>query len=246
VQRQGRGRDGLTAVALVGYTNAGKSSLMNRLLSMGDHSAGKLDDKRVFEKDMLFATLDTSIRKIALPGRKPFLLSDTVGFIEDIPHDLIKAFRSTLAEVKYADVLLIVLDSSDPHYTEHRKVTEDTLKDLDALSIPRLYVYNKADIRDKDLTIENAPGSESVFISAKTGYGMDELLDAIETVLSEGSKEIDVVIPYTAGDLLNRLHENAQVLSQSYEEDGVHILAVCPAHIADAITSGKNGITEEN
>ena len=246
VQRQGRSRDGLPAVALVGYTNAGKSSLMNYLLARGDHSADKLDDKMVFEKDMLFATLDTSIRKIAIPGRKPFLLSDTVGFIEDIPHDLIKAFRSTLAEVKYADVLLIVLDSSDPHYTEHRKVTEDTLKDLDALSIPRLYVYNKADIRDKDLTIENTPGSESVFISAKTGYGTDELLDAIESILSKNSRRIDTVIPYTSLEVLNRLHENAQILTQSYEEDGVHISAVCPLHIADAITADNMGKTEEN
>ena len=180
VQRQGRGRENLKNVALVGYTNAGKSSLMNCLLAKGTRSSGRVDDKKVFEKDMLFATLDTSIRKISIWPRKAFLLSDTVGFIEDIPHDLIKAFRSTLAEARYADLILIVLDSSDPRHEEHRKVTEETLKDLDALSIPRLYVYNKADLRDGDLTVENVPGRDTIYISARTGYGIDALLDAIE------------------------------------------------------------------
>ena len=115
VQRQGRIRDGFFHVALVGYTNAGKSSLMNLLLDMSDPAGERYEEKKVFEKDMLFATLDTSIRRISIPGRLSFLLSDTVGFIENIPHDLIKAFRSTLAEVRYADVLLIVMDSSDPN-----------------------------------------------------------------------------------------------------------------------------------
>ncbi len=179
VQRRGRSRDSLANVALVGYTNAGKSSLMNRFLEMGN----KRQDKKVFEKDMLFATLDTSIRRITPYNRTPFLLSDTVGFIENIPHDLIKAFRQTLAEVKFADVLLIVLDSADPHYKQHKAVTEDTLRELDALSVPRIYVYNKADIRSEELTVENTPGSDSVYISAKTGYGMDDLLDAIERFL---------------------------------------------------------------
>ncbi len=187
VQRQGRRRDGLCNVALAGYTNAGKSSLMNYLLEKGSLSSEKKYEKKVFEMDMLFATLDTSIRKIALPGRKPFLLSDTVGFIENIPHDLIKAFRSTLAEVRFADVILIVLDSSDPHHLQHKKITEDTLKDLDALSIPRIYVYNKADLRDSELTVANRPDSDTVFISARTGYGVDDLLDRIEAIISASS-----------------------------------------------------------
>ena len=235
VQRQGRLRDGYPHVALVGYTNAGKSSLMNRLIDMGDRSLDKESDKKVFEENMLFATLDTSIRKISIPGRKPFLLSDTVGFIENIPHDLIKAFRSTLSEVKYADVLLIVMDSSDPHYLSHKKVTEDTLRDLDALNIPKIYVYNKSDLRDKDLTIKNTPGSETVFISARTGYGIDDLLNGLQTIFNTGNRIIETVIPYTAGDLINRIHNEAEVITESHEEDGTHIKADCPAALADFI-----------
>lgn len=236
IQRQGRIKGGFPQVALVGYTNAGKSSLMNRLLEMGSRGPEKTNEKKVFEKDMLFATLDTSIRKISIPQRMTFLLSDTVGFIENIPHDLIKAFRSTLAEVKYADVLLLVMDSSDPHYKTHRKITEDTLKDLDALSIPRLYVYNKADIRDEQLTVKNHPGSDSIYISAKTGYGITELLDALEDIFRAGSRKVDVCIPYTEGNILSRIHNEAQILSESYEEDGVHIIAICPVSLAERIS----------
>ncbi len=233
VQRQGRGRDGYPQVALVGYTNAGKSTLMNRLLSMGTASAEKTGEKQVFEKDMLFATLDTSIRKIDIPGRKPFLLSDTVGFIEDIPHDLIKAFRSTLSELKYADVLLLVMDSSDENHAAHRRVTEDTLRDLDIMGIPRIYVYNKADLRSPELTIDNHPGSETVYVSAHTGYGLDDLLDSLERIFRAGSREITVMLPYAAGELLSRIHREAEVRSESYEEEGVRITATCSAELTD-------------
>ena len=235
VQRQGRVRGGYPQVALVGYTNAGKSSLMNRLLDMGNRFSEKINDKKVFEKDMLFATLDTSIRKIAIPGRMTFLLSDTVGFIENIPHDLIKAFRSTLAEVRYADVLLLVMDSSDPHYRMHRQITEDTLRDLDALSIPRIYVYNKADLRDERLTVKNHPGSDIIYISARTGYGIEDLLDSLEDSFRAGNRKVEACIPYSAGNILNRLHEEAQIITENYEEDGVHVTAVCPYPLADHI-----------
>lgn len=229
VQRSGRKRDGYPHVALVGYTNAGKSTLMNCLIEMTGNSSEKAEEKKVFEKDMLFATLDTSVRKIAVPGKKTFLLSDTVGFIENIPHDLIKAFRSTLSELKYADVLLIVMDSSDPNHREHMKVTEDTLNDLDTKGIPRIYVYNKADLRDPDMTVKNIPGSESVFISARTGFGIEELLDKLENIFSAGDKDVDMVIPYTSGEMLNRLHNEAKVVSEEYAEDGIHIKAKIPA-----------------
>ncbi len=241
VQRRGRERDSFPNVALVGYTNAGKSSLMNLLLEMSGPVSERAVEKKVFEKDMLFATLDTSIRKITLPGRLPFLLSDTVGFIEDIPHDLIKAFRSTLAEVKYADVLLIVMDSSDPHHDMHKKVTEETLRDLDALTIPKIYVYNKSDLRDKDLSIENVPESDNVYISARTGYGIDELIEKLEDVFLKDSKKIDVIIPYTDGDLLNRLHDSASIISEEHTADGTHVTAVCSTALADHIASRLAG-----
>ena len=233
VQRSGRARDGFSHVALVGYTNAGKSSLMNRLLDMSGSSEDKLSEKKVFEKDMLFATLDTSIRKIAVAGRKPFLLSDTVGFIENIPHDLIKAFRSTLAEVKYADVLLIVIDSSDPHRDMHKRITDDTLKDLDTMGIPRLYVYNKADLLPEDISLKNVPGSGVVHISTRTGYGINDLLDELKRIFESKNRPIDAVIPYAQGELLNRLHLEADVVSEEFVEEGTHIIANCPPAIFD-------------
>ena len=237
-QRRGRSRDGLWQVALVGYTNAGKSSLMNCFLKMSSSDSAKVDEKTVFEKDMLFATLDTSIRKIEVPGRRPFLLSDTVGFIENIPHDLIKAFRSTLAEVRYADVLLIVMDSSDPHHETHRKITEDTLRDLDVVDIPRIYVYNKADLRDEGMCKENRQDADFVYISAKTGYAIDTLLDKLYGIFDAGSRTIDILIPYTSGELINLLHDGAQVLYEKFEEEGTHIRAVCPKALADRIETG--------
>ena len=230
VQRKGRFREKLPHVALVGYTNAGKSSLMNHFIEMTDAAEAK-KDKMVFEKDMLFATLDTSIRRIVLPGRKPFLLSDTVGFIENIPHDLIKAFRSTLAEIKYANVLLIVLDSSDPHHDMHKKVTEDTLRDIDALGIPRIYIYNKSDLRDEELTTDNRRDNESVFVSARTGYGIEDLVERLYESLRSGNRKVDIVIPYSEGELLNRMHREADIISENYEEDGIHVVALCPLHL---------------
>ncbi|MCR5802086.1 MAG: GTPase HflX [Lachnospiraceae bacterium] len=235
VQRSGRTRDGYPHVALVGYTNAGKSSLMNCLIEKGNPLSERNDEKKVFEKDMLFATLDTSIRKISVSGRKPFLLSDTVGFIENIPHDLIKAFRSTLAEVKYADVILIVMDSSDPNYKVHKKITEDTLKDLDAMGIPRIYVHNKSDLRAENMTVKNEPDSETIYISAKTGYGVDDLLDALQTIFQKGNREMDVIVPYGSGDILDRLHKEAEIVSEKYEEDGIHISAKCPEALAEYV-----------
>ncbi len=241
VQRSGRSRDGYPSVALVGYTNAGKSSLMNRLLEMSDSASETGSEKRVFEKDMLFATLDTSIRKIAIRDLRPFLLSDTVGFIENIPHDLIKAFRSTLSEVRYADVLLIVMDSSDPHYKMHKKITEDTLRDLNALDIPKIYVYNKADLRATGLNTQNSPGNDHVYISALTGYGMDDLLVTLDNILGSGDRTVDILIPYSNGDLLNRIHNGGRIISEKYEESGIHVIADCPALLAGYIDSCLGG-----
>jgi GTP-binding protein HflX len=206
-------------------------------------SSEKAEDKKVFEKDMLFATLDTSTRKIALPGRKPFLLSDTVGFIENIPHDLIKAFRSTLSELKYADVLLIVMDSSDLNHKAHLKVTEDTLRELGTEGIPRIYVYNKADLRDPDMTVKSVPGSGSVYLSARNGYGIQEMMDMLEDILRAHDRRVKVTVPYTSGDLLNRIHNEGNVLSESYEEDGVHISADCPKVLADLLEKHDTGVS---
>lgn len=188
-QRSRRVASGLPLIALVGYTNAGKSTLMNGFLQRCRQTVpGAPASKQVFEKDMLFATLDTSVRWIQIHGHKPFLLSDTVGFISDLPHTLIQAFRSTLDEVHYADLLIEVVDYSDPDYENEITVTRQTLEEISAGNIPVLIVYNKADLvagseDHPDLTIPKIY-PDHIYMSAKTGEGYEDLLDLIDTMLT--------------------------------------------------------------
>lgn len=195
-QRSRRLSSGLPLVALVGYTNAGKSTLMNGFLERCRQTVpGAPAAKKVFEKDMPFATLDTSVRRIQIPGHTPFLLSDTVGFISDLPHTLIQAFRSTLDEVRYADLLLEVVDYSNPDYENEIAVTRETLEEIGAGSIPVLTIYNKADVADFEGSFASGAGPASgagrqfrfprvfadhIYMSAKTGEGYPELLDLME------------------------------------------------------------------
>ena len=176
VQRAGRKKSPLPSVALVGYTNAGKSTILNELVEY----SGSEDSKKVLQKDMLFATLDTSIRRIHHEGNKDFLLSDTVGFIENLPHTLIKAFRSTLEEAVHADLIAVVLDVSDPYYRQHRKVTEETLRDLEAHTIPRIYVMNKADLVDDVCDSLPKIRDDEIWISAKKKIGLSELMELMD------------------------------------------------------------------
>ncbi len=164
-QRSMRRKSNLPNVALVGYTNAGKSSIMNKLVDIFKNS----EEKKVFEKNMLFATLETSVRNIILANNKEFLLSDTVGFVSNLPHDLVKAFRSTLEEACEADVLLHVIDISNPSYKNHIKVTEDTLKQIGADGIPMIHVYNKIDLIDVEVLDEilDSIDKEGLFVSLK-------------------------------------------------------------------------------
>lgn len=173
-QRKQRQGSGIPRVALVGYTNAGKSTLMNRMLEryMRD------DSKKVLEKDMLFATLDTTVRRIRMGRGEEILLSDTVGFIRQLPAGLVKAFRSTLEEAAEADLLLHVLDYSDDSYRTQRKVTEETLKELGAGDIPVIYIYNKADLCMKADELPVIRGSR-IYLSAKSGAGIAELAEMI-------------------------------------------------------------------
>lgn len=180
-QRNKRRGSGIPRVALVGYTNAGKSTLMNRMLDkyMRDPS------KKVLEKDMLFATLDTTVRRIRTSSGEEFLLSDTVGFIHQLPTGLVKAFRSTLEEAGEADLLLHVLDYSDEAYRQQRQVTEETLKELGAGDIPVIYVYNKA---DRCMEAETLPviRDNRIYMSAKTGAGIEELVSMIRNNVRKG------------------------------------------------------------
>ena len=227
VQRSGRVRGGMPSVALVGYTNAGKSTIMNMLLD----SRGVDDDKLVLQKDMLFATLDTSIRRIKVDGNRDFLLSDTVGFIENLPHGLVKAFRSTLEEAASANLLLIVLDSSDPYVASHKQVTEDTLKELGAGEIPRLYVMNKADlIVDREFAIPSVL-DDTIWMSAHDGTGISKLVELITDKLYGANVVCECLIPYSRGDLLDLLHRKADVIEEEYRDNGIYVRVDCSPEI---------------
>lgn len=251
VQRAGRNRGDIPSVALVGYTNAGKSSLMNKLLTISDSNSvfdsssdslnEKLEQKKVFEKNMLFATLDTSIRRIYTDDHRDFLLSDTVGFIENLPHGLVKAFRSTLDEVKYANLLLIVLDSSDPYHKQHKAVTENTLKDLEAGDIPRIYVMNKSDLLPEDELRPIKANDNTIYISTKSGSGIEELLNAIKGAVYSNRHSFKVLLPYSRGDLTDKLHRLGRTDSEEYTGDGILISGECPARLYEEI---KEFITE--
>lgn len=228
--RKKRNLSSLSQVALVGYTNAGKSTIMNQLVSRFLEDESKL----VLEKDMLFATLETKVRKISPPGKKPFLLSDTVGFIDKLPHQLIKAFRSTLQEVEEADLLLHVVDYSDSDVDEHLRVTEETLQELSASHIPVLYVYNKVDKTD------SAPYPRQVgnklYLSAKSEEGISLLLDAIEKALSSKDKEVTLMLPFSHGHIVSLLTGEAQVLSTEYTPEGTRLRVCGPASLLDRFT----------
>lgn len=217
VMRKKRNQSALPKVALVGYTNAGKSTILNQFVSRYSKEEGK----QVLEKDMLFATLETSVRQISPSGKKSFLLSDTVGFIDKLPHNLVKAFRSTLQEVKDADLLLHVIDFSDPDFSDHIRVTKDTLEELSASHIPVLYVYNKADLLDP-----SAPPKlvdQKLYLSAKSDSGIEALLEAIENLLNQGDKTLTLLIPFSMGQIVSDLTLNARILSTEYTPEGTLI-----------------------
>ncbi len=219
-QRKKRAQSGVPRVALVGYTNAGKSTIMNMLLAEYVED----EEKRVFEKDMLFATLDTTVRRIAPPDRTPFLLSDTVGFISKLPHNLIKAFRSTLEEVREADLLLQVIDYSDENHPDYMQVTKDTLRELGADHIPMIYVFNKADLCGMG-HLAMIQGEDKIFMSAKSRDGIDALLSLIAGKLSGGYQDCELLVPYQRGDIVSYLNENAVIHETEYRPEGVYVSA---------------------
>lgn len=239
-QRKQRMKTGMPRVALVGYTNAGKSTLLNAMLDLYGADESDAADKKVMEKDMLFATLDTTVRKIAPANHHAFLLSDTVGFIHKLPHNLVEAFQSTLEEAKEADILLQVVDYSDEHYREQIAVTNQTLQKLGADGIPMLYVYNKADLVEPealpglagieaDQLLRSLPvvSRDSIYLSAKQRIGLEELIGLIEQKLSGGYRECTLLIPYTDGRAVSYLNENAMVFECMYVEDGVRMRVNC-------------------
>lgn len=225
VQRSRRNKGRLPLVSLVGYTNAGKSTIMNAMVDR--YAAG--EEKRVLEKDMLFATLDTSIRRINTGDNRDFLLSDTVGFIHDLPHSLVKAFRSTLEEIENADLLIQVVDYSDPFYEEQMKTTAQTLTELSTGHIPMLTVYNKADRRE-GASYPRTVG-DKLFVSAKEEASLDLLVGEILKKIYADQVEGEFLIPFQRGDIVSYFMENAVILKREYQEEGTLLLVKC--HPAD-------------
>ncbi|MBQ8356739.1 MAG: GTPase HflX [Clostridia bacterium] len=216
-QRRARDRSGLARIAIVGYTNAGKSTLLNYLTDAG-----------ILARDQLFATLDPTTRKCELPGGETVLLTDTVGFIRNLPHHLIHAFRSTLEEAVYADLLLVVVDASDPEAAAQLVVTEELLESLGAGGKPTLYVFNKCDLGAAHPGMSH--GKEHVaYISAATGQGIDRMLQKIEEMLHADKRRATFFFPNAKQGLLNRLYENATVEHAEYGVDGVTVTAVVDA-----------------
>lgn len=211
VQRRQRKKTELPMVAIVGYTNAGKSTLLNLLTDAG-----------IPANNRLFDTLDPTTRKKRISDTQEILLSDTVGFIRKLPHHLVSAFKATLEELKYADLLLHVVDVSDPDWEIHMKTVDGVIKQLGAEEIPRVIVYNKIDRCAETPYLE----AGSVQMSARTGQGEAELLQAIERVLGRGKHQLRLLIPYSDGAALDMLHREARVLSTEYVENGTLVEAV--------------------
>lgn len=222
VQREKRGKSALPIVALVGYTNSGKSAIMNRFLALSDK-----EEKQVEEKDMLFASLETRQRNVKIKDNRNFLLVDTVGFVSKLPHHLVKAFKATLEEVVLADLILLVVDASYDNQDFHLEVTNKVLKDLGAGNNEKIVVFNKIDLVENPNFSNNG---NSLGVSAKFGTNFDQLIKTIESKVFRNYKHVLLLIPYDRGDLTSYLVEKTEVLSTSYEEEGTRI----EANLSDA------------
>ena len=219
--RASRDKSGISEVAIVGYTNAGKSTLLNRLTDAG-----------ILAEDKLFATLDPTTRKFYLPCGEPVLLTDTVGFINKLPHHLVRAFRSTLEEACNADILMIIVDASDENFRDQLRVTEDLLCELGAADKPTLYVFNKC---DKGMAETPAVGREAAdnvaFISALTGQGVDRMVSLLEGMVLSDKRRVTYLIPNSEAGALNTLYKNATVENVEYGAEGMTVTVLADARI---------------
>lgn len=215
-QRVKRLKSNIPIVALVGYTNTGKSTLLNELIKT--HKDYE-QEKEVFVKDMLFATLDVTLRKALLPNKKEFLVVDTVGFVSKLPHDLVEAFKATLEEVQYADLILHVIDATNTSYELQKSTTEGVLKELGVNDKKHILVYNKVDKLELDIYPKSQ--EDIVYISAKQGINMDKLLNMIEIALMENTYSVSLMLPYERGDIFSRIKDKYNVENFEYGESGI-------------------------
>ncbi|MCT4605337.1 MAG: GTPase HflX [Marinisporobacter sp.] len=216
VQRKQRKKNEMPVVALVGYTNAGKSTLMNKLITMTNAS----EEKEVYAKDMLFATLDTSHRKIILPSKEEFILIDTVGFVSKLPHSLIEAFKATLEEVEEADLLLHIVDATNQDHNMQMKVTKQVLEELNVKDKPILLIFNKI---DKVESIYIPSGEDILQLSAGKGVGVEALMIKIKEKIFSHMKNVELLIPYDRGDIVSYLCDKTKVDQCEYREEGVFV-----------------------
>ncbi len=220
VQSRRRTNTTLPLVSLVGYTNAGKSTTMNGLLNFNKEDS---DDRKVFEKNMLFATLDTSVRRIDLADNTSFLLSDTVGFVSKLPHNLVESFKTTLKEAQDADILIQVIDVSDEHWKNMLEVTEKTLKEVGVVDKPMIYAFNKADLKPG----QQFPSIEgdNIYYSALDSKSIETLIQLIKQKIFANYKETTLLIPYDKQKITEEILRNSQVLKKEFTNDGSLITA---------------------
>lgn len=223
LHRKKRKKSGIPIVALVGYTNVGKSAIMNYMIE----NFGK-EEKKVEEADMLFATLDAKHRLIEIDNNRQFILVDTVGFVSKLSHNLVDAFKGTLQEAEYADLIVKVEDISHDRTDFQREILNNVLDDLKLSDKKSIFVYNKIDKIDTELQnsgISEQNNENKVFVSAKTGLNMDKLKDSIVQNIFDDEREVNIVLPFDKGDLASKLCDNANVLKMVYKDDGIHMIA---------------------
>ncbi|WP_448809639.1 GTPase HflX [Agromyces bauzanensis] len=215
-KRANRKRNAVPSVAIAGYTNAGKSSLLNRITGAG-----------VFVQNALFATLDATVRRNTTADGRVYTIADTVGFVRNLPHQLVEAFRSTLEEVGDADLIVHVVDAAHPDPAGQIATVRDVIGEVGARDIPELVVFNKADlISPEDRLVLRGLEPDAVFASARTGEGVADVLEAIARMLPDPAVEVDLLVPYDRGDIVSTLHETGRVISVDYDEDGTRIRAL--------------------